>query len=317
MPDLRTRLTDGWQRALGSLRLALVPIVLALTNVDGMRSIFAFDGVHVGFRFGVPGAVVTVWQFVSVPQSGVNVDPGVPLEALPVAVVTVPLLLVVQATLAAGYFGSIADELVSGDSRFVGNVVAYFVPFLVLTVVPVALLLPPALGLFGLGASTGGGAALGTLFVLGALGYLVVGYLFYPVPYLVVLRDTGIVAAARASYALAVAGGAYLSYTVGIALFVLVVSPVVTVVVVNAPVVGVPIGVVAGGVLGLAVNTATMRFVADIDPASPAVGEWDGDDDEDEDEVTNGDTKPTGEAPRGRASDPESLAGQGSDDERA
>jgi hypothetical protein len=280
MPDLTTRLADGWQRALRSLRLALVPMVLALTNVDGMRSIVAFDGVHVGFRFGVPGAVVTVWQFVSLPQSGVNVDPGVPLEALPVTFATVPLLLVVQAGLSAGYFGSLADELVAGDYRFVGNVVSYFVPFVILTVVPVALLLPPALGLFGLGASTGGGAALGTVFVLGALGYLVVAYLFYPVPYLVVLRDTGLVAAARASYALAVGGGAYLSYTVGIALFVFVVSPVVTVVVVNAPVVGVPIGVVAGGVLGLAVNAATMRFVADIDPVSPAVGEWDGDDDD-------------------------------------
>jgi hypothetical protein len=139
------------------------------------------------------------------------------------------------------------------------------------------------------------------VFVLGALGYLVVAYLFYPVPYLVVLRDTGLVAAARASYALAVGGGAYLSYTAGIALFVFVVSPVVTVVVVNAPVVGVPIGIVAGGVLGLAVNTATMR--------SPAVGEWD--------EATSGDTNPTGEAPRERGPDPDSLAGRGSDDERA
>ncbi|WP_318566913.1 hypothetical protein [Salinigranum marinum] len=316
MPGLTTRLADGWQRALRSLRLALVPMVLALTNIDGMRSIVAFDGVHVGFRFGVPGAVVTVWQFVSLPQTGVNVDPGVPLEALPVAVATVPLLLVVQAGLSAGYFGSLADELVSGDYRFVENVVSYFGSFLILTVVPVAVLLPPALGLVGLGASTGGEAALGAVFVLGALVYLVVAYLFYPVPYLVVLRDTGLVAAAGASYALAVGGGAYLSYTVGIALFVFVVSPVVTVVVVNAPVVGVPIGIVAGGVLGLAVNTATMRFVADIDPASPAVGEWDGDD-EDRDETGSGAERSTGEAPHERASDPESLARRESDDERA
>ena len=270
MPEFRTRLADGWRRALGSLSLALVPLVIGLTNVGKVRSIAAFDGIHVGFRTGVPASVVTVWQFVSVPQMGVNVDPGVPVDALPVAVVSVPLLLVGQATLAAGYFGCIADDLAGGEFRFVGNVVDYFVPFLFLTVLPVLVLLPVALGLFGLGATTADASALLPLVLVGIVGFLVVSYLFYLTPYLVVLRDTGVLAAARGAYGLAVAGGPYLRYTAGVALFVLVLSPVVTVVVVNVPVVGLVVGHAAGSVVGLALNVTTMRFAADIDPASPS-----------------------------------------------
>ena len=271
MPEFRTRLADGWRRALGSLSLALVPLVIGLTNVGKARSIAAFDGVHVGFRVGVPASVVTVWQFVSVPQTGVNVDPGVPVDALPVAVVSVPVLLVGQAALAAGYFGCIADDLTGGESRFVGNVADYVLPFLVLTALPVLLLLPVALGLFGLGATTAAdGSALFPLVLVGIVGFLVVSYLFYLTPYLVVLRDTGVLAAARGAYGLAVAGGPYLRYTAGVALFVLAVSPVVTVVVVNVPVVGLVVGHAAGSVVGLALNVTTMRFAADVDPASPS-----------------------------------------------
>ncbi|WP_380678209.1 hypothetical protein [Salinigranum sp. GCM10025319] len=273
MPGFTTRLADGWQRALGSLSLALVPLVIGLTNVGKARSIAAFDGVHVGFRVGVPASVVTVWQFVSVPQTGVNVDPGVPVDALPVAVVSVPLLLVVQAALAAGYFGCLADDLAGDELRFVGNVADYFVPFLVLTVLPVLVLFPVALGLFGVGGATAGTSTLLPLVLVGIVAFLVVSYLFYLTPYLVVLRDVGVLAAARGAYGLAVAGGPYLRYTAGVALFVLVLSPVVTVVVVNVPVVGLAVGHVAGSVVGLALNVTTMRFAADVDPASPST-EW-------------------------------------------
>lgn len=273
MPGFKTRLADGWRRALGSLSLALVPLVIGLTNVGKARSIAAFDGVHVGFRTGVPASVVTVWQFVSVPQTGVNVDPGVPIEALPVTVVSVPLLLVVQAALAAGYFGCIADDLTGVESRFVGNVVDHFVPFLVLTVLPVLVLLPLALGLVGLGGTTADATALLPLVFVGIVGFLVVSYLFYLTPYLVVLRDTGVLAAARGAYGFAVAGGPYLRYTAGVALFVLAVSPVMTVVAVNVPVVGLVVGHVAGSVVGLALNVTTMRFAADVDPASSTT-EW-------------------------------------------
>jgi hypothetical protein len=302
MPDFTTRLADGWRRARRSPRLALVPLVFGLADVDRLRAILAFDGIHVGVRFGLPASVVTLWQFVSLPQSGVNVDPGVPVETLPVAVVTVPTLLLVQAALAAGYFGSLADQVTTGDSRFGENVTAHFVPFLVLGVVPVVVLLPVALGLFGLGAATGEPTAVVPFTLLAVPALLLFAYLFYTTPYLVVLRDTGVVAAARAAYGLAIDGGAYLAYTAGVALFVLVISPVATAVVVNVPVVGLPVGLVGGSVLGVALNVATMRFVADVDPASPSAGRWpeeDGDGDDTRDRTDRDDTG-DGPPPSGR-----------------
>jgi hypothetical protein len=277
MPAFTTRLADGWQRALDALPLALVPLVLAVADVEKIRSVVAFDGFHVGFRLGLPVSVVTLWQFVSVPQSGVNVDAGVPLEALPLAVVTVPLFLVVQAGLAAGYFGAITEFLRSGEYRFVDNVREHFVSFLVLTALPVLVLLPVALGVFGLGAAGGRSMALLPVVVLGVPAFVLLSYLFYATPYLVVLRETGVLDAARGSYALAVAGGPYLAYAAGVALFVLVVSPLMTVLVVGVPFLGLPVGFLGGSVLGLALNVATMRFVSDVDDDSPTLGAWEDD----------------------------------------
>lgn len=75
---------------------------------------------------------------------------------------------------------------------------------------------------------------------------------------------------------LAVNGGPYVTYTLGYMGTVLIVSPFASVLVVSTPLVGLPVGVVAGGLLGLALNITTMRFVADIDPESPSAGEWAG-----------------------------------------
>jgi hypothetical protein len=272
MPDFVTRLTDGWRRALRHYPLALVPTVLGATNADKLQAVLAFDGVHLGVKLGSPLSVVTVWQFVSVPNTGVDVETGVPIEMLPVAFVTVPVVLLVQSALTAGYFGSVADVVRGDDYDFVANVVAYVRPFLLLTLVPFLLLLPLAVGMLGAGA--GGGVPLGAVVVVVAvLVFVVLAYLFYATPYLVVLRDVDVVTAARGSYSLAVRGGPYVAYALGFAGFVLAVSPVATALVVNVPVLGILLGVVGGGALGLAANVTTMRFVADVDPESPST-EW-------------------------------------------
>lgn len=268
MPDFTTRLSAGLECAADHLALALVPVLFALLDTNKILAITSFDGGHVGFRIGIPFSVVTVWQFVSVPQSGVNVEPGVPIEALPLAVVTVPALLVVQAAVAAGYFGSLRNALAGAPYDFLGHARRYFLPFLVLTLVPFLFVLPLALGVFGIGRLTGSlGTAALALVVPAAVLLLVAAYLFYGTPYLLVLRDTELLDAARGSYSLAIAGGPYLAYAAGYAVFVLLVSPVATAVVVNLPLVGVPLGVLAGGFVGLGVNLATMRFLADVDPS--------------------------------------------------
>jgi len=276
MPGFATRLSSGLSRASEHLVLALVPVLFALLDTNKMLAITSFDGGHVGVRLGVPFPVVTVWQFVSVPQSGATVETGIPVEALPLAAVTVPVLLVVQAAVTAGYYGSLGNALDGAPYDFVGNSRRYLLPFLVLTALPFLLVLPLALGVLGdVGLTSRSGAAALALVVPAAVLSLVAAYLFYGTPYLLVLRDTGLLDAARASYSLATAGGPYPAYTAGFALFVLLVSPVATAIVVNVPLVGLPVGILAGGVLGLAANFATMRFFADLDPASSVDRTWD------------------------------------------
>ena len=272
MPPFTVRLADGWRRAGDQFPLALVPILLAVMQTDSIRQVLAYDGVHVGIKFGVPASVVTIWQFVDPPSTGVSVNAGLPLS-LPFAVVVVPLVVLLRAGLSAGYFGAIAARLVGRDDDFATSVRAYFLPFLAVTVLPYLFVVPFALGAVGVGGVGGGGAILVAILVLTPL-LLAVGYLFWATPYLLVLRETGLLAAARGSYRLAVDGGPYLSYTVGYAALVVLVSAVATAVVVNVPAVGLPVGIVGGGFLGLVLNVTTMRFVADVDPQSPSAGEW-------------------------------------------
>lgn len=272
MPSFTVRLADGWRRAGDQFPLALVPILLAVMQTDSIRQVLAYDGVHVGIKFGVPASVVTIWQFVDPPSTGVSVNAGLPLS-LPFAVVVVPLVVLLRAGLSAGYFGAIAARLVGRDDDFATSVRAHFLPFLAVTVLPYLFVVPFALGAVGVGGVGGGGAILVAILVLAPL-LLAVGYLLWATPYLLVLRETGLLAAARGSYRLAVDGGPYLSYTVGYAALVVLVSAVATAVVVNVPAVGLPVGIVGGGFLGLVLNVTTMRFVADVDPQSPSAGEW-------------------------------------------
>jgi len=268
MPTFTARLADGWKRTGKNISLILVPILLGAMQTDSIRQILAYDGVHIGIKFGVPASVVTIWQFVSLPGSGVTANTGLPLSA-PFAMIIIPGVILLRAGLSAGYFGTIAAELLDRHEGFAMSALTYFVPFLVITALPYVVLVPLALGLFGFGSLGDGGAVL-----LLIPAFIAAGYLFWATPYLIVLRRTGLVAAARGSYKLAVDGGAYLSYTIGYVAFVFFASVITTAVVVNVPAVGIPFGILAGGFVGLTLNITTMRFVADIDPESPCAGEW-------------------------------------------
>lgn len=268
MPPFTTRLADGWQRGLEFLPLALVPLITAVFATEKVQRVASFQGRHFGLRLGLPAGVVDIWQFVSVPNESVGV--GVPLpEALPLLVVLLPIAIVVQAGLAAGYFGSLASALETGRYDFIESVRDHFLPFLAYTLIPMVVIIPLAL------VSVGGQQRLVPAVLLLVPAVIVAGYLFYATPYLIALREADIWSALRASYRLAVDGGPYLRYAAGYAGFVLGVSLVATAVVVNLGLLGVAIGVVAGAPVGLACNAATMRFVADIDPQSPSLGDWD------------------------------------------
>lgn len=266
MPPFTTRLAEGWRWGLEHLPLALVPLVTALLATEKVQRIAGFRGRHLELRLGLPAGVVDLWQFVGVPNEPVGVGVPVP-EALPLLVVVLPVAVIVQAALAAGYFGSLAAALESDTYDFAANVRRYFVPFLGYTVIPIVVVAPIAvLGLAG-------GRLLEPLVLLLVPVFIVAAYLFYATPYLVVLRGDGLVSALEESYRMAMDGGPYLRYAAGYAGFVLAVSLIATAVVVNLGLFGVAVGALAGAPVGLACNAATMRFIADIDPESPTLGE--------------------------------------------
>ncbi|MFC6787426.1 hypothetical protein ACFQFH_16630 [Halobaculum halobium] len=264
MPSITTRLSKGVDDAIAHLPLALVPIALALADANKIGAVLAFDGVHVGVRFTLPVSVLSVWSFVSIPNAGGAVSAGLsPGDIADPSVLAFAVTgIVLTSALSAGYFGALANAPAGEPYRFAANVRRYFAPFLAFSVAPVAALSPLILLS---GAPAGVGIA---VLVLVVPVVVVAAYLFYATPYLLVLRDTDLVSALRASYALATEGGAYLSYAVGFVGAVAVVSPPLSAFVVSVPVIGLAVGVPVGAVLGLAGNLTTMRFVADIDPES-------------------------------------------------
>ncbi|SFR52768.1 hypothetical protein [Halogeometricum limi] len=269
------RLADGWRRSADAVWLAFVPVLTALFSVDKLASVAEMDGFHVGVNFlGFPSPAENVWQFVSTPQSGVVVDLTSSLSVLFVSfVVTTPLL--------GGYLGSVRRLLDDGetDLRFVDDALAYLAPMAVWVGVPTAATGALAVTTGGFRTVPGSGGLLPLVLLL-FVAYVVLGYLFYAAPFLVALRETGLVDALRASYGLAVDGGPYAAYTLGYVLFVVVVSPFATLLVVNLGVLGLALGVPLGARLGLAATTATMRFLADVDDRSPTLRSWSNDRDD-------------------------------------
>lgn len=97
---------------------------------------------------------------------------------------------------------------------------------------------------------------------------LLLGYLFYATPFLIVLRDDDLLPALRRSYALATEGGPHLRFAADYCGLVVAGSLLATLVVATLGVVGVVLGAVAVAQLSLALAFATTRVVADVDPAS-------------------------------------------------
>ncbi|ADQ66375.1 hypothetical protein C499_01425 [Halogeometricum borinquense DSM 11551] len=263
------RIADGWRRSADALWLVFVPVVTALFSVDKILRITLINRFHVGFKFlNLPSPIESVWRFVNVPQSGVHIDSG---PAIPILAV----LVLVTMFLLGGYLGSIRRLLDADEDQFdfTHDAFAYLGPMAVWAAVPSLVTVSVAMLAGGFG-TVEGNTLLPLVFVIIA-GALVFGYLFYAAPFLVVLRETGLVDALRGSYHLAVSGGPYASYALGYVFFSFVVSGALSLIVVNLGIVGLLVGIPLGGRLGLATTTATMRFVADVDDQSPTLCEWD------------------------------------------
>ncbi|WP_255149535.1 hypothetical protein [Halorarius halobius] len=232
--------------------LAAVPLVVSLLDVARLRSLLSNTDRMFSVTFGFPRAVSSLWSFVNAQPSGVG-GPAT-LADVPVFAVSLVVSAVVGGLLAAGYLGSI-DAAVDGEYDFVNAVRAYGRPLVGFS------LLEAVAGVIGVGAAllAGMGAVVAAVLVL-----VVLAYLFYTAPYLVVVDDQRLVPALRRAASLATND----ARVVGFFLAYLVVSAVVSVPVSSvafaAPPVGVAVAVLVTAPLSLLLNVATLLFVRDL-----------------------------------------------------
>lgn len=226
--------------------LAGVPLATSLLAVDNVRAVAGFHGSHVGVKFPFPTALLDVWSFVSLPNQG--------LADTPTAVALLPLFVLVRAVLVAGYLGCVRDALVGRPLQFAANVRRHLLPlavFELLSVAAVLVLVPFA---------SVGPAVL----VLAIPALLVLGYLFYGTPYLVVVADESLLEALAHSYALATDGGPYFGFFARFLAGGAALSVPVTAVVVNGGPDGVALGAVALAPVGLVLTATTTALVLEL-----------------------------------------------------
>ncbi len=232
---------------MANLPLALVPLLSSLLAPENVRRVLAAEDLNFGIAFRFPAALPDLWSFVSLPSqpAGVHVSPTVWL---------LPVVIPLHAALVAGLVGSASQAIRTGRYDFSQNVRRHFVPVLVFVALVRAV---------GFGAVTL--TALAPPFVLLTVPlFLLLSYLFYATPYLLVVADDSVGDALARSYDWAVAGGPYLSYAGGYLLTVAAVSAFVSAFVVNLGVVGIGVGAVVTAPVALALTFATTEFVADL-----------------------------------------------------
>ena len=242
-----TRLQVGWERAMADLPLALVPLLSSLLAPENVRRVLAAEDLNFGIAFRFPAALPDLWSFVSLPNqpAGVHVSPTLWL---------LPVLIPVHAALVAGLVGSADQAIRTGRYDFAANVRRYFVPVLVF----VALVRVVGFGAVALA------AVAPPLVLLAVPLFLLLSYVFYAAPYLLVVADDSVGDALARSYDWAAAGGPYFAYAGGYLLTIVAASVFVSAFVVNLGVVGIGVGAVVTAPVALALTFATTEFVADL-----------------------------------------------------
>lgn len=247
------RVGTTWPGVRRHIELALVPALTSLLAVADLRRVAQQEGFTIGATFRFPAPIIDLWTFVSLPAprtGGLYVSPVLAI---------LPLLLVVEGLLAAGYLGSVEAALRSGTYDFVASVRRYGVRIVIYTVLWNGIVL--LLGVL---------AVINPLFILiGIVVLLWLSYRLYATPYLIVIRDLPLGAALERSWGYGREGGEYFRFGVGYLLAVAAVSVVGTFFVTTTGLVGVVVGVFIAAPLGLAFTAATMAFVREHAPVGP------------------------------------------------
>jgi len=233
----------AWERAQPVLVLGLVPALVTLLSFGNVRRALSPGGFHVGVSLSFPAPIADLWTFADV---GVAAGGGFGVQSL----LALLLGIVVEGSLAAGYLGSIDDHLADRQFDFGANLQQYAVRMVLFNAL--WLLVTVGLALLFLSISPA------LLVVLGLPLILLLSYLLYGTPYLLVIRDEPLSVALDRSLTYAQRGGPYFRYGVGYFGGVAVASVFASIVVANFGPLGLVLGVAAAGTVGFALNVATM-----------------------------------------------------------
>ncbi|MFH5843392.1 hypothetical protein [Haladaptatus sp. CMAA 1909] len=281
-------LENGFDRLETLLPLALVPFFSTFLHFDNLRKATTISGYHFGATFRFPTAIPTFWTFVSLPNgpSGVHVSPLLFLA---------PVTIIVESVLSAGYLGSVRDAVETGDYDFARNAKEYFLPLLGYTaLVWVVLLLSFSVGV-----------VFPPLLFVALPVLLVLSYLFYGAPFLVVVDDRSLGEALRRSNRLARGESntetTYASFGIGYLVFVFVASIVGTLFI-NFGIFGIVVGALVSAPVAVALTAAAVEFFIDVRRSSsgtvPAVsGPSDGSIGEHPTDSNRTDNNPNGDDP--------------------
>lgn len=217
MVSMTALLKEAGDQLDGLLVFALVPFALSLANPTNLRKV-ADSGAdfRLGVSFGFPTTVATSWNFLSLPADGVS--PTVPPDALVSFLPVAGGGTLLMAVLGTVYLGAMERELAGHSHDPLADLRTYLRSMVGFELLRLVCVLAVALA-----ASVSVALAVGML-VFG----LVLVYLFYPVPYLIVLTGSSLRKALGRSYAETSAGGAYGSFFLRYAFAVAAVSVVAT-----------------------------------------------------------------------------------------
>lgn len=280
------------------LPFALVPLAFSLLNVENVRRTLDPGGATINLAFEFPSPLIHLWSLADPPppapdpiqvgeagpgttggdpfdatRPGAGGQPAgsehtlevplygdVPLEAIgPELAGWLGLVLagsiVLYAVVAAGYLGGIDRRLRDERGSILESVVRYtpsLLGYYALLFTAFAVALVPAL--------VAGLAGLVVVFPL----FLLVGYLFYAAPFLIVVDDATLLESLRRSSEFAVGGGAYLAFAVWHVLFAVVASVPLSFVVSLGGVVGLAIAAPVAAAVGLLLTAATVSLVQEL-----------------------------------------------------
>lgn len=255
MPSTAELLSRAVDRSGELLPLAVVPLASTFLHWRRVGELLESTGRLFSVTFGFPRDVTTLWSFLNVQAEGLSLSlsPLETLAALPTFVGRALLVATVAGLLAAGYLGRIRAAVDGQDRSFLACVRAYAVPLVGFGYLETGVLL----------AAAAAGLVARPLVIPLVLGALVLAYLFYATPYLVVTADLSLVPALARSFDLAVSDGRYLGFFLGYVLANAVASVPISAVAFTGPP-GVALAAVIAAPVALVLNTATLLFVRSL-----------------------------------------------------